>query len=172
MTEQTSSGGSSAPGDNAEIRRLEQVYAAAHYRVQLPPGPTGSLHTAATTLDLRIGEPHAELARQLSARGHARITLITAHNPFSRPSGATENARRQEQLRATITSAGRPAWPATSGDPDGEWPEEPGFGIPDLPPAIRDHWLEKFEQNAVVECEPPRAPELVWHPRLRSGPGP
>ncbi len=152
------------PADAAERRRLQRVYAAARYCLWLPEPPDGD---AETPFELRIGEACAGLARHLNALGHTRITLITAHNPFSRPCDAADNARRQQQLRDVIARAGRPAWPATSHDPNGEWPEEPGFCVPDLPPAIRDRWLEAFAQNAVVEFRPPDVAELVWHPRLR-----
>lgn len=135
----------------------ERAYRAARYRVEAPDG----VHV------LMIGRAAPGFARCLKATGFRSATVLTACNPGSRPLPQAENARRQQELEAAVAARGLSAWPALNQDPSGQWPDEPGLCIGDLPARLLDAWLERFGQNAAVVYQPPAVPRLAWHPALR-----
>ena len=135
----------------------ERAYRAARYRVATPDGG----HV------LMIGRPAPAFAGWLGTGGFRSATVLTACNPGSRPLPDAENTRRRQELETAVAAQGLSAWPAVNQDPSGQWPDEPGLCIADLPASLLDAWLERFGQNAAVVYEPPAAPRLVWHPALR-----
>lgn len=144
-------------------RKLETAYRQAIYRVELP----------ADTYTLRIGESCPGLDQALADSDCGLLCILTAHNPCSQALTSAENRQRGDALTAAVRRAGLRSWPATNLDPAGQWPEEPGLCIANLPPRLLDTWLVRFGQNAAVVYETATVPRLVWHPALRTdGPRP
>lgn len=159
MTSNTRSDSQASPFPAPEQPRasLEPVYLAAHYIVELPEGP----------VTLRPETPAPAFATRLNNEGCTSATLLTAFNPGSRPLSDHANTERAEQLERRVAQSGLRAWPTTHRDPEGQWPDEHGLCILDLPAEQLDAWLTEFAQNAAVVVHPPAPPRLAWHPHLR-----
>lgn len=111
---------------------------------------------------LKIGRPAPELDAWLSANGHSHYAFLTPCNPRSRLSPPEKNAERLEELRALLTMFRLTFLPAAGRDPRGEWPDEPGFLVFDIPLAVLHDVARGYEQNAVVEGRLKGVPLLVW----------
>lgn len=136
---------------------LEAAYRAATYCLDTPEG----------RFVVGIEHPAPALAAWMQRKDLRRLVLFTACNPGSQALDASTNARRHRELLRRVDALQLRAWPAVNLDPEGHWPDEPGLGIADLGDARLDLWLQRFEQNAAVQVEPPAPPRLVWHPSLR-----
>ncbi|WP_017940593.1 MULTISPECIES: DUF3293 domain-containing protein [unclassified Thioalkalivibrio] len=141
---------------------LEPAYRAADYCLETGDG----FHV------LHIDRPAEQTVAWMTARGAQRLVLFTACNPGSRPLTEEGNRRRQQRLERAVTEQGLRAWPARNRDPKGQWPDEPGLAIADLPDDLLARWLEAFGQNAAVLLEPPAPPRLVWRAGLAGPPMP
>ena len=83
---------------------------------------------------LRPGSPNARWAEYLAAHGHLSFTFITAYNPYSRTTTTlSENLALAQVLRSWVKEQGYDHLPAAGVDPSGEWPEEIGLMVFDLP---------------------------------------
>lgn len=99
--------------------------------------------------------------------------FVTAHQPFSHPVSAEENAARQTELLAWAIAHGMP-WLAGEGGPPEDtptgtsnaWAPEPSLLLFVDDPAIADTLMLTFEQNAVVLCDAQGFCTLRWHPYL------
>lgn len=137
----------------SEHRALAAAYRAARYLVLLENGP----------LELRVGvRDEAAEARLAGATGARHWALITPCNPRSVTLAAEENRRLYVQMREEL-EARHQAWiPTLHRDPEGLWPDEPGFLLID-PPLERTADLgRRYQQNALVLLQAGRAPELLW----------
>ncbi|WP_018168100.1 DUF3293 domain-containing protein [Thioalkalivibrio sp. ALMg9] len=145
-----------SPAPVAQLATLEKAYLSAAYCLEIE----GSSRV------LYIDQPAEDVTTWMAERDMQRLVLFTACNPGSRPSTEGENIQRQRRLEQTVAEHGLRAWPARNRDPRGQWPDEPGLAIADLPDDLLARWLEAFGQNAAVLLEPPARPRLVWHPGL------
>jgi hypothetical protein len=135
-----------------ERDRLERLYRRARYRVELAGG----------AVELAIGRRSPALDRELERAGASTWTIVTACNPESVPLGAEENRRRAAELARRISSAGWSTWPSAGVDPDGRWPEEPGFLVLEAPlPAVRALAAD-YGQAAIVAGRRGGVAELLW----------
>lgn len=131
---------------------LDRAYRRAIYRVQLADRP----------LDLRIGEPSAELARLLgSYRAHG-AAFLTACNPGSQPADPLANQAAQAALLDAAARLRCPTLPGLAIDPDGRWPDEESVLVLGLDAATATSLAHRFGQNALVWIGADAEPELIW----------
>jgi hypothetical protein len=114
---------------------------------------------------LRVGEAPGAHDQWLDAVGHARAAVITAANPFSRPTPAAANRFANRRLSARLAEGGLEFVPARGRDAAGRWSEE-GFCVFGASDGQILRWLVEFRQNAAVRLVRGRGPELLWHPRF------
>ncbi|WP_026279332.1 MULTISPECIES: DUF3293 domain-containing protein [unclassified Thioalkalivibrio] len=143
------------PGSRAALAR---AYASTHYQITLP----------GQTLVLHIGQREPRLEAFLQTQGVDRASLLTAWNPRSHPLPERENRKHHARLARELEHGGWSCWPTVHRDPNGHWPDEPGYCVLGMGTSELDAWLVGFDQNAAVVIEPPSVPHLVWHPALRT----
>lgn len=132
---------------------LAQAYRDAGYVVDAPDGP----------LVLRVGDHSAPLAALMRALRVDTAALITAHNPWSRPTDARDNAAAQARLEAELSAHGVAQLPAQNRDPQGTWPPEASVLALGLAPDTADALARHFGQNAWLRIDAPAAvPTLVF----------
>lgn len=141
----------------ADLARLRRAYRATDYQIHSRP-----------PIVLRVGGPVAGLADWLATGGCDTALVITAFNPFSRPTPATENLQQQEALQTAVRASGLSHVAAEGVGRDGAWPPEPSLCVFDAPAPLVDTWLIAFSQAAVVVADA-QGCRLVWHPGLRAG---
>ncbi|WP_341667613.1 DUF3293 domain-containing protein [Alcaligenes sp. SDU_A2] len=90
------------------------------------------VHSPAGDLTLRIGTRHARLAQLLRQENCRGAAILTAHNPQAQRCGDHFNLAAQETLLRALQQQGMRWWPAVNQDPEGQWPNEPGFLILDI----------------------------------------
>lgn len=132
---------------------LAEAYRAARYLVLLENGP----------LELRVGvRDEAAEARLAGATSAGHWALVTPCNPRSVPLTDEENLRLYRQMRAEL-EARHQAWiPTLHRDPEGLWPDEPGFLLIEPPPERTTDLGRRYQQNALVLLRTGSAPELLW----------
>jgi hypothetical protein len=116
------------------------AYRRAVYRVDAPAG----------SFDLRIGERSERLDALLVEHGVRVWGLVTAVNPGSVRRTDEDNRARTARLCARIEELGRRWLPTRGLDPDGAWPDEPGFLVLGADARETVALGRAFEQAAVV----------------------
>jgi hypothetical protein len=138
--------------------------------------PSDVLHAYLTTryrvfgdeaLTLRIGEHNPAADSLLVRHAVATAVLVTAWNPFSRPTSPEQNTSQQSELVAQIERAGFTWLRAEGADPTGKWPVEDSAFALGATRADADRWLTAFGQNAVLFVRTGERPELLLHPMYR-----
>ncbi|KHK57833.1 hypothetical protein PI87_05185 [Ralstonia sp. A12] len=152
-----------------------------------PPAPTPELIAAYRSARYRVESPQGDVLLPIDAANPSVAALlaqadapwavfVTAHQPFSHPVSAEENAARQTKLLAWAIARGMP-WLAGEGGPPEDtptgisnaWAPEPSLllFVDSVDPwAIADTLMLTFEQNAVVLCDAQGFCSLRWHPYL------
>lgn len=145
-----------------ERERLERIYRRARYRVELADG----------AIDLGIGERSPALDRHLESVGASSWAIVTACNPGSVALGEEENRRRTAELARRLADAGWSTRPAAGLDPDGRWPDEPGYFVEDAPAGGVRALAGELGQAAIVTGRRGGPAELVWIVPRRQAPPP
>jgi hypothetical protein len=145
-----------------ERARLERIYRRARYRVELAGG----------AIELGIGERSPALDRHLEAVGASSWAVVTACNPGSVPLDEEENRRRTAELARRLSDAGWSTRPAAGLDPDGRWPDEPGFLVEDAPGGALRALAGELGQAAIVAGRRGGPAELIWIAARRQAPPP
>lgn len=114
-----------------------------------------------------VGEGAAAVTPWLASVQASCAAIITAWNPFSRPTEVADNLVRQEALQRAVRSASLRWLNAEGRDPTGAWLPEPSFCVLDASVDVIDAWLVTFEQYAVVRLDSTVGCSLVWHPGCR-----
>jgi len=127
---------------------LIAAFAAAHYLV----------YTDKTPVRLHLGRPTQALDRLLDGRQWA---LITAHNPDGRQQSSARNRVAHARLGQSLDRIG-PAVrvPTCNRDPDGQWPDEPGWLFTPDSMACADRLARRFGQRAIVTGGSGKASQL------------
>jgi hypothetical protein len=126
-----------APKQPAELR---EAFEQAEYRVRV----------AGNDWLVQAGGRHAGLDRALGAR---RWAILTAHNPGGQRIDADENRRREAALRDEIGRRGWTGFEAVNRDPRGNWPDEPGLLVADVPADAVAALARDFGQAAILAAE-------------------
>jgi len=118
----------------------------------------------AAPLDLWIGraDPAADERLRREAGCLRAWALVTPCNPRSRSLSDADNAARHDAMHAELVAMGQRFVPAVGRDPDGRWPDEPGFLLVDPPERLAVELAERWDQNAIVTGRPGEAPTLLW----------
>lgn len=112
---------------------------------------------------LRPGLVNAPWEEYLALRGINSYTFLTAYNPFSEIGLAIhENLARSQVLRSVVKEQGLVAMPAAGVDPSGDWPEEVGLMLLDVPLELSLSLGIQFEQNAVFHGSRGQAGRVLW----------
>ncbi len=127
------------------------AYLRTQYRVELPGG----------SAILKIAQPNAALLAAMHEWEFAEAFLMTAHNPYSRPTAAAENVRRQNALLATLQARAARCWYGTTQAPDA-WPTEPLVMVAGVEIGIGIDLARQFEQNAIVAVGPTAVSQLAF----------
>lgn len=136
--------------------KLLAAFEAAEYRVETPSG----------TRSVRTGAYDETLDRLLGRRPWA---IVTAHNPRGRRSDDAANRRAAARLTARIRAlAPDVMWPCRNRDPEGRWPDEPGWLFSRGSLSDVDDLAREFDQAAVVVGGPDEQARL----RVYSGESP
>ncbi|MCB0618368.1 MAG: DUF3293 domain-containing protein [Saprospiraceae bacterium] len=130
--------------------RLLEAFRQTTYRIFDPP------------VEIRIGQPNAELDALLLRLSRQNWFFITAWNPGARPLSEADNRRRQRTL---LDGLRREDWTVLSGESvadAGDWPPEPSYWVAGAGREAAIAWGRKFGQAAVVFGTLYRRPELLW----------
>ena len=112
--------GREAPPFDAGLRR---IYRASEYVCQ--------------NFRLRPDQVNGRWAEYLAAHGHKSFTFITAYNPYSDvTTSRADNLARSRVLRGWVKERRFDYLPAAGVDPGGEWPEEVGLMIFNVPLSV------------------------------------
>lgn len=118
---------------------------------------------------LRIGtisEQARDLLREHDADSAA---IITSDNPQSELRSEEENDFYRDQLQQEVVQSQCTFFLTASVDPTGQWPDEHGFLVLDLPETELHRLLRKFDQAAAVCLDNTGQVTLVSQ-RVESGP--
>lgn len=141
-----------ADRERAERERLERLYRRARYRVELASG----------AVELAIGERSPALDRHLDGAGASGWAIVTACNPGSVPLPEPENRRRTVELALRLEHRGWSKCPSAGIDPDGRWPDEPGFLVAGAARAALVALAAELGQAAIVVGRRGGAAKLLW----------
>lgn len=135
--------------------RWEAAYRATEYRVPLP---------ALDDLVLRVDRQDATADRKLRDLCGVRThwAVLTPCNPVSQMLDDATNARRLRECEAALAQRGLRYCLARNHDPQGEWPDEPGFLLCDPPAGAAEELGREFGQNAILLGTLSEAPGLLW----------
>lgn len=137
--------------DDSERTRLVAAYRQTAYRISLPGKPAV----------LRIDVPWAAVDPRLT-HGLECLAYITAANPASQALDDAENARRLRALLDDIMALGSSAQSGIAVADDGNWPDEPGFLVADLPIETARALAVRYGQNAFLHARTGDAVRLIW----------
>lgn len=132
-------------------QRLVEAYYHTSYQVSAMPFPA-----------IRIGRLDPLLADWLEERHFQSFVFITAWNPFSRLRSLRENKRRNNQLRADLSTLARAVHSGVGIGDNNDWPPEESFWALDIDAEEAVRLGRKYGQNALVWWEKGGLPELWW----------
>jgi hypothetical protein len=127
-----------------------RAYEETHYRV---------LGDAPATL--RIGHANPELAKLHRAFDVDCSAFVTAANPFSTLTRATDNAVRQAALAEQLGGMGLRFIEGIGEHPSGTWPGEPSFLVLGITLSDAKQLTMQYRQNAIVWCDSDTVPQLI-----------
>jgi hypothetical protein len=127
-----------------------RAYEETHYRV---------LGDAPATL--RIGHANPDLAKLHRAFGVDCSAFVTAANPFSTWTGATDNAVRQAALADQLGNMGLRFIDGIGEHPSRTWPGEPSLLVLGLSLSNAKQLGMQHRQNAIVWCDSDTVPKLI-----------
>ncbi len=135
-------------------KRWEAVYEQAIYEVMLEH----------ETLTLRVGHYDALAEQKLAAETglEREWFIITPCNPRSELAREELNLFYFNQLRYELDARAGQWIKALNRDPNGEWPDEPGFLVVDAERTWMMDMGRRFYQNAIVSAVKGEAPRLIW----------
>lgn len=113
------------------------------------------------TFSLKIGYPSSELARLFKLNQTRCAAFITAWNPSSILTSATENHAAQQQLVAEINSRGLHYLNGESTDQTKQWPSEPSLLIFGISLESAQNLAKNFNQNGFIYAASNAIPRLV-----------
>lgn len=138
---------------NTPAHELTEAFSKARYVVC---GPNGHC-----TLQIGGRLPDALCLWADGLLRHRRAWIITPCNPGGVRCRDADNRRALARLDALLTPCSRTRLPTISQDPDGAWPDEPGWLIGDLDEATVHDLARRFGQAAVVAVHANDI-RLVW----------
>jgi hypothetical protein len=106
---------------------------------------------------LRAGAASDALAALMRALRVDTAAVLTAHNPWSRPTPAADNDAAQRALEAELAAYGVPTLPAEGRGTGGDWPPEPSVLALGLSRAAADSLARRWRQNAYLWVPRPGA---------------
>jgi len=145
-------------------------------------GPAGAIRRAyqdavyeiregSEALALRVGMPSAPLAALLRSLGVSQASLVTAHNPASRPQLGRANAAAQQRLEARLRAEGHALLlPGRGRDPSGSWPDEDSVLVPGMDVEGSLRLARDFGQHAVLALAADGVPRLAYVSALPEAP--
>lgn len=95
------------------------------------------------------------------------FAIVTAANPFSRPTPPRVNELRYEELCKAVGAMGYASYPSEGRDPKGVWLVEHGLAIMDVSLPDLDALMMRFGQNAVLDVPLDNQVRLMLHPEAR-----
>lgn len=126
------------------------AYLAADYKV-----------IAAEPFVLNIGRPSPELARWFKRNQTDSAIFITAWNPRSEPTSASENYAAQQKLVAEIRACGLSYLDGEGGDSSGLWPGESSLLVFGIALEAAKELARQFRQNGFVYAGRDATPHLI-----------
>jgi hypothetical protein len=117
---------------------------------------------------LSIGDSVGAHDEWLARAGRESAVVITAWNPFSHQLSQLKNDAANRHLVNAIEDASLRWAPARGSSPGGGWHED-SYCVFEVPESLVEHWLVRYQQNAVVRVRRGGRPELVWHVRFHHG---
>ena len=97
-----------------------------------------------------------------------RFAVVTADNPFSRPTAEATNEVGRAVLHGAVEEAGRVSVSSEGRDPNGLWPTEHGVAAIDPTDRELDDWMVRFGQNAVLDVPLGQPIRLRMHPDVET----
>ena len=132
---------------------LREAYARSEYCVRLKDGD----------LVLGVGRADAHADTRLKAGGVVRHwAVLTPCNPRSQPTFPALNQQYLDELRMALDAAAVAYLDTANRDPEGHWPDEPGFLVCDPPLGLAEELGRRFRQNALLAGTLGEPPRLVW----------
>jgi hypothetical protein len=117
---------------------------------------------AQTCIDIRVGERSGALEQLLQSSGVRQWAFMTASNPKSRKLPDTENARRNEAMKAMIEQSGW-RWLDAIGVPDRpDWQPEHSVLVLGIDRNSALELAKKWDQLAIVCGMQGEPAQLVW----------
>ena len=110
-------------------------------------------------IGIRIGEPNGSLDELIVPAASA--AFLTAASPRSERRSEEENRRLTVALGQVLDAGGYRYLEGEGRDPRGAWPAEPSFLVLGIGRSEAVALARRFEQNALLWCEPGKPPELV-----------
>lgn len=143
--------------------------------MSIPPDLLSAYHNALywvrsnPTILLRIGT-FSEAARDLLNKHDAdSAVIITSDNPKSELRSEEENSFFRDKLQQEVIQTQCPFFLTVSVDPAGQWPDEHGFLLLDLPLEETERLMRKFGQWATIWIEKDATTRLLLQ-RVESDP--
>jgi hypothetical protein len=112
-------------------------------------------------LELRIGEPNADLDALLAAEGASTAAFVTAENPGGVAASAWKNEIANAALVESQSAAGYRCFEGEGRDPQKRWKPERSALLVGISRADAEALGRAFGQNAIVFVEIGREPQLV-----------
>lgn len=142
----------------------------------LPPAPSEpigpELWAAYRATDYVVDAPDGEIVLRIDAASDTLTALmrtlraptaavLTAHNPWSRPTAADENDAAQRALEAELSERAISMLPASARDASGQWPAESSVIAFGLSRESATALARRYGQNAFVWVPKPGAACLL-----------
>ncbi len=140
--------------DAAVRASLEAAYRGTDYCVQLPAGE----------LRLKVDRQQEDEERRLreEAGVESHWAIVTPCNPVSQALSTQANQERLDRLAASLEAQSIRHIASVNRDPQGKWPDEPGFLLCDPLPGLAEQLGRRFQQNAILTGKLGEAPQLLW----------
>ncbi len=138
----------------SQRKKLDAVYRKAEYHVEV----------GERRLVFQIGQYRAATEQLLLATLPVAREwwILTPCNPRSQEATQEMNSFYYHELRDALAERASVWLPAINHDPQGSWPDEPGFAFADADPLWVNDLSLRFRQNAYVSAKRGEALRLVW----------